>query len=1169
MKIINRTFILHLAVFTLIVIASGYKLLFLDGQLAYGDLAPFPETYSQAFNDYFYLWHEVSLGISRHPGYILPLIQGSLLYLLKNPILAQRLFIFSIPILSFVSMYLLLLVKYKEKASINSFFVSVFYAFGPMFFLEFIGGTVYTTLIGYAVFPLLYLLAFRLLENGKISTILLLAMLFGFIFSLNPHLIIAFCVSMILPFIYSVIKFRNFPLFNWAKLLLSGLLSFLLNPIFFLATFNIIATQNGGVSTPFTSNIQSFLGDVHYTYFWSNVINIIRIGNNFSSLGYTELTFWTIPFLISVFIVFYFSLTKKISEKSLFDLTAFPSYIAISLFIAFTHLEQTDFIFKLFPALFTFRNPAKLTYLLMMLLCILLYKTLQYLSREGRKKVDTILRFIIVTSMIAYVWPLFTGSWGLDVARKYYTIPGLYTSISSIVSNQPGRNLWLPSSHEKTSIKLVWLDRDKLESQLGLSQFSGNYYSGDVSSQINSAILGKNKALLERLLKLTQVSNVVLLKDEKSGISIDTFYNTENIKGGSRSIELTLSDLKLLEDRKLVSVYEVSNISPDVESFNSTVYSNNLSAALENSNNQSLILPIEEMPEGEGSSEQIVLKASRINPYLSVTKLRWKKSWVWPVVNTDPNSLKFKAVLIYEKLNEKLHSKGLESIDYLLWNSAKRSAEISKYELSASQILFLISEMEDKAQKVLSVLMSNQPGEDDVNYYNSFSKAYLMFKRMIENIEKVHPGLSHPKTDRLLSWIESQSCPDFCYFAEVPVSGKYKVKLSPRGEYEDGNFELKVVGENNIEQFVKLDYSKLSEGVSLDLSEGKVFFVLKTPKNKDYVNQADIWNEYKIESLELKDGNPSYISRPLLTKNDQDEKKSRSKENKSEYSEWGHRFKILKSWLPLEEYQIDMDYTMNSGGIGIALVEIIKDANGEDSRVLFNQKLFNDFVTRKDYGCTQDSDCTFHFSKKIRSSGDTVGAMVVTYSFVEDPIKYIASVDKLSVVKVENPSLSLLHNVSNVAVINNIDPSFEVSKVSPVLYKVKGFDPSGKSIVLNQSFDSGWEIYAPKNKKGMFPETQRRVATLIKRIVETVKLDKHVISLLMLDRYGKENALENLTHTVANGYANSWTFSCDLVCPEEMEIIFMGQKLLLFNIIFGMVSLVYLLIFVISYRGGK
>jgi hypothetical protein len=147
------------------------------------------------------------------------------------------------------------------------------------------------------------------------------------IFSLNPHLIVAYAVSLLIPFLYVVKGLRINEIRNWLKLMFSGVLSLALNPLFFLFTFNIIKTHEPGGNTNFGQNMAGFLGDVHYTYFWSNALNVLRVGNNFSAIDYTELTFWTFPFLLLVIFLIYFSLTKKLSESSLFDKTVFPSFL--------------------------------------------------------------------------------------------------------------------------------------------------------------------------------------------------------------------------------------------------------------------------------------------------------------------------------------------------------------------------------------------------------------------------------------------------------------------------------------------------------------------------------------------------------------------------------------------------------------------------------------------------------------------------------------------------------------------------------------------------------------------------------------------------------------------------------------------------------------------------
>ncbi len=90
---------------TIVLFALAFRDFFTSSMLAYGDLAPFPESASQALQAYFSAWQPISRGSSL--PYSLVLLEEGLLVGLtgENSLLAQKLY-YLIPIpLSFLSMH--------------------------------------------------------------------------------------------------------------------------------------------------------------------------------------------------------------------------------------------------------------------------------------------------------------------------------------------------------------------------------------------------------------------------------------------------------------------------------------------------------------------------------------------------------------------------------------------------------------------------------------------------------------------------------------------------------------------------------------------------------------------------------------------------------------------------------------------------------------------------------------------------------------------------------------------------------------------------------------------------------------------------------------------------------------------------------------------------------
>lgn len=553
-------FALVFLVFTLL----AHRDLIASFPLAYGDLSPFPVSHNQAFNEFFYAWKDRGLGLFRAPGYLFNFVQGLFLFAFGSSGLAQLMFLLSVYMVGFLVMSYVLRKYLKIKDEFLMFILATLYVYSPIMMGEFMGGTLYTTIFSFMLYPLLYFYTGDLVQKPNIYRFFRLLLCLGFTLSINAHMVVIYPIALIIPFLITIIK--NWKIvFNWALVLLVCILSFLFSINFFSETFGFISkTDNFGDDSNFTQTIPKFLSEVKYSYTETSALNAMRGGGFMNPMEYSSSKLAYLPFLSLVLLSVGYLLATK-SQSDPFVFSVLPNFAFFVLIISLISLGVMDPIFTSAPFLFMFRNPAKLTASSFFYLTLILAMFLQNLSALQHKNLKKLACIVILVSLAIYIKPVFTGDRGLATiaSNDNIDIQSIHQEAVKDLNALRGnsdypRSIWLPGSHNTTSIKLFWLDQHKLEAEIGVGEFSDDYYDAVVTQSISKSIVDSDVSGFKTVLDNSGVGFVVILEDNQDSATMETNYGATNISSGSRQIEkvVVASGLRQLISKDGYSIYK-------------------------------------------------------------------------------------------------------------------------------------------------------------------------------------------------------------------------------------------------------------------------------------------------------------------------------------------------------------------------------------------------------------------------------------------------------------------------------------------------------------------------------------------------------------------------------------------------------------------------------------
>ncbi len=427
--------------------------------------------------------------------------------------------------------------------------------------------------------------------------------------------------------------------------------------------------------------------------------------------------------------------------------------------------------------------------------------------------------------------------------------------------------------------------------------------------------------------------------------------------------------------------------------------------------------------------------------FQSLEDLEWNEGWAWPEVSVSPFDWKYYLVGWKERVAELRSGDTLEKTDLFLWHAVKRIAEMETFlEGEVDKKSELLAKYSNKIQKVVD-LLRGVPEEDRDEDFRGIARkvaAYIQKTEVVLEQESVSSeelaGISKMHND-FIAWYESAAdlwCAEdrYCYEIDISQAGEYEVYVA--GDKEATSFgRLQQVG---VSDSLLLPTQETNEGgYWLDygnyaLGSGESRFVLELPQSPNLVS-SDKWQP--LADLQGLSPGINVGEVPFL----------------DEVQESSIRVQEVQSWQRDREYKISFEYKVNSGKVGIALVEN-QEWEEEDIEPLFNN-LFE---------AAEKNDYWRVFEENFSSGSFAEGARLFVYttSSSGDPVQF--DLRDLAVRKLYKPKL-LLEKQSEPSSVKK--PRIEFTQVNPTKYKIKVNGATGDyPLVLSESYHEGWKMYA-------------------------------------------------------------------------------------------------------------
>ncbi len=500
---------------------------------SFGDLPPFPTSYSQAVESFLSAWQPQSLGNSIPRTPLLLLFAAVQFLLGDNGILAQKVFYLSLLPLSMATMYHLLsqFLGSRIARSLGAFF----FVTNPIIGGEFVGGAV-GLLFCYALLPLLIESVIGTLRRPRDSIpwvgLSLFVLLYGWI---TPQLLPLLLVTILFIWV-----------FMWKRLKVSVPLRAKIPRVaYFSASLLLLYAWfffGSPLSTAVVSlPIRNLLGEVSINYSANDLQTTLRLGYwsfLLQPLGYTESTLsnglgFALPLLA------FSGLLGPSKSRPLYFAFSVLS-VSILAVVSLVRAGVFEGLFRLLPVLFIYRGPTMPLYFLSFSYAMLAAISADtWIERSGRKfhaskvhppsigKINisrlslltrtrgiTAIALILITlSSVVYSAPILDGTMGQGATRNnhYATDSRLYEATNWIQGARASqgffRTLWVPLTFQDYNA-LSWIDPYVFALPLGANVYG--YPSRDLISGVLSLLCSSSTTSIGVLLGEASVKYVIL-----------------------------------------------------------------------------------------------------------------------------------------------------------------------------------------------------------------------------------------------------------------------------------------------------------------------------------------------------------------------------------------------------------------------------------------------------------------------------------------------------------------------------------------------------------------------------------------------------------------------------------------------------------------------------------
>lgn len=331
--------------------AYAYRDILGYGMLSVGDLAPFPES-RQALEAFLFSWQPQSMGTSMAREARLFIIGVLVALFGDNAVMAQKVFYLSLLPLASITMYIFL--NRLVRSRFGKIVASLLYIATIEPIWAFVNGSM-SFLFLHAIYPLLLLALFNVLDGaGRLRNMFIFTALLGVAASFHPQVLFFFAPFMIVFSLIGMLRRRSLRHALTTALLISASLAlcYLLGSPFWapygLPSF--VFPYEMVVGLP----IERLIQDVTQSYRHASITNLAMLN-----------VAHPVSLLLPIF-AFSSLLLSRDGERLGHALGFSIIVFSLTLFGWLTHLGLTLDLFRRLPFLFTFREMAKITYILLL-----------------------------------------------------------------------------------------------------------------------------------------------------------------------------------------------------------------------------------------------------------------------------------------------------------------------------------------------------------------------------------------------------------------------------------------------------------------------------------------------------------------------------------------------------------------------------------------------------------------------------------------------------------------------------------------------------------------------------------------------------------------------------------------------------------------------------------
>jgi len=425
----------------------------------FSDLPPIPYNINVKINEALYIWNIEGLGNIITPMNSIVRFSALLTYLLRNPVIVQKVLILMPFLIGVLSFYIF--ARNLNLSKFVSIVVATLFVLNPYYLSIFIVGNA-GVLMTIAVTPLFLVLMMKYLEKGKLLHLALLGALY-YTFGWNFYFFIWLFMGMTVFILIKIALFEmkgKYKKTALKRIMVRYIAILSLIIILSLPTLVVICTTLNSVKK--TTLIENVIEEAKRNYRDATFLNLIRLTGNGGSpqvrgyLNYNTLNDYTIwGLIISVIplisLLFCKMTGRKNEHQHSICLALIISYtlflIVIGLITLIRHYPE---LLKISELLFTLRNPSKLQSLLHFYFFTsfassieLMYTALK--EKLHNRKLPCVLILPIVIIGMLYNAPFLDGTLAVEkmqgtwyIAKPYY-VENRYYELMDILRNTVGK----------------------------------------------------------------------------------------------------------------------------------------------------------------------------------------------------------------------------------------------------------------------------------------------------------------------------------------------------------------------------------------------------------------------------------------------------------------------------------------------------------------------------------------------------------------------------------------------------------------------------------------------------------------------------------------------------------------------------------------------------------